>query len=1214
MNVQLDWNVIDAYFASKVHYITDHHIVSFDTFLNEKIPYILRTLNPFVIIKNENKVKYEIHVYMGGKDASKITLTEPCFVDDNKKYTLFPNTARLNNVTYASEMKVDVLIEYHTYKDGNTTEPEILQQTFTDIHIGTIPIMLQSSLCVVNALDVKKRVAVGECPYDQGGYFIIDGKEKVIVSQERVATNKLFLTHVHATDTTKSDYSHIGIIRCTSKQNSLFPKTIKLMAFNRDVLNAGRYQAIVVTIPNVKLQHIPLFILFRALGIESDDEILRYVFLDHNKANPKYLGFIRKTVHEGSIVYTQTDAIQYIARYCKYNEPNYVKHVLKTDVFPNMGTSFTMKATYLGYLVMKFVRFALGDIEGTNRDSYLCKRVDVSGVLMTNMFRDGYNELRNNIKNTIDKEYVYGNYKNMTELENAVVVAKHKIFDSQIVSAFIKKSFKGKWGVLDVEGVVQDLNRLSYIGYISHVRRVNTPMDRSLKLVTPHRSDASQWGYMCPIESPDGGNIGLLKHLATGCDISEEQDEDDMMKCLLYNGVQSLRHLYCTNLANKTKILLNNNWVGIHDDAHKLITSLRILKQNAIIHPHTSISWDIIEDEIEIFNDAGRCVRPVYIADSKSQTHIKEILSHEKTDTHKIWGLLTPDVTKKQPFDERDAETVLTNENSRKPIEYIDPTEMSRAHIAMYRSYIEDNPLNKYDYIEIHPSLILSLYTNLIPLAHHNQAPRNIFSGQQGKQAVGVYATSFNDRIDTASYILHYPQQGILTTKYSKYTHTDKLPNGENVIVAIATYTGYNQEDSLIFNKSSVERGLFNSSIYKAHIESEDSNEQEGEHIYFDNPIEMLKNGTNINVKYAKWDKIDEDGFPIENVYITEDDVYMGKVKKTVSNNPYNSTQEKTSVYTDKSTVASFIDGGMIEKVCVYNKNGNKQVKIRFRKTREPVMGDKFASRHGQKGVIGMIIPQEDMPFNKDGLVPDIIVNPHAFPSRMTIGHLIESVLTKYACVSGNLLDATVFETIDTNTYFEALAAKGFNKYGDDVLYNGFTGEQIATEIFFGPTFYYRLKHMVNDKMNFRGGNDPAKTPVTGTTRQPTHGRANKGGLRIGEMETNALISHGMGSFIKESMMERSDKYKFSLDVDAGTFAIPYKQSHYSQMDTENKHFTYLHTPYTFKLLTHEVQGMGIKTSLYVDEQEDVVDVVEEDAYFYTTTEEDESNLNVLTE
>ena len=1169
------WKLVDSFFTSKDNskYITQHHIKSFDLFIKNKIPYIIKTLNPFIIIKDG----YEINVHIGGKEGTGIYLSQPGGL-------ILPIYARLNDVTYSSELYVDIFIEYTSSDTGL-----VVMSDLKKIPIGELPIMIQSKLCNLNALNKSEMVQSGECPYDQGGYFILDGKEKTIVSQERVATNKLFLSSAQSD---QDNYIKMGLVRCTSKKNSLFPKTITMYTLS----HVDRKNAIVIDIPNVSSK-IPIFIAFKALGITSDREIIEFIFgNDLERVKNTYLSFIRKSVHEGSILYTQTDALAYIARFTKYQENNQVLHILKTDLFPNVGTSFKNKALYMGSLIFKLCRHALGELDDTNRDSYLYKRIDVSGILMTNMFRDGYNQLRNNIKNKIDKEFIYGSWKDMNEFKIIIENNVKSIFDRHIITDIARRSFKGKWGMKETEGIVQDLNRLSYMGYVSHIRRVNTPMDRSLKLVTPHRADASQWGFMCPIESPDGENIGLLKHMATFCQISEEADENEMLSCLYDVNVKPLSDIFPRSISDMTKIYLNNNLIGTHDKPEELIKTLKSYKVNGVINQMTSVSWNIVENEIELFNDAGRCVRPVIVNTPKSIQHIKSILNDKSIGDK--WVKL---INNKLEYGYNKSQIGKIRDDI--GLEFIDSTETSRSLIAMYYDDTHKYPLNNYDYIEIHPSLVLSLYSNIIPLAHHNQAPRNIFSGQQGKQAVGVYASNFNKRIDTASYLLHYSQKGLLNTKYAKYTNTDSLTSGENVIVAIATYTGYNQEDSLIINKNSLERGLFHSSIYKAFVDSEDMNEKTGDYLSFGNPLQMLKKGTDINVKYAKWNKIDENGFPIENTYIEEDDVFIGKIKTTVHSREFDEASRRVrtdeqdntkKTYTDKSEVATFTNGGMVDKVYVYTKNDKTKVKIRFRKTREPVLGDKFASRHGQKGVIGMILPQEDMPFSREGVVPDLIVNPHAFPSRMTIGHLIESVLARYSCESGNLIDGTVFETLDLDAYLNLLEKRGVNKYSDEVMYNGFTGEQIKTDIFFGPTYYFRLKHMVNDKMNYREGVDPSKAPITGTTKQPTHGRANQGGLRIGEMETNALLGHGIASFIKESMMERSDKDKFVIDVEGGDLANPHKDSPQSLIDHNHKSFTNVEIPYSFKLLSQELKSMGVKPTFHFDKKnhndEDIVE------------------------
>lgn len=1210
MNAKLDWEVINKYFCSNDKYISHHHISSYDEFLSSKLEYTVKTLNPFNILKTDesNVKKHEINVYMGGRNGNQIQISKPVTMIDKKHQPLYPNTARITNQTYASEISCDILIEYITYineSDGKVLETPLKEEKLIqNVSIGKLPVMLRSSGCLLHNKSFEQRNQLGECPYDQGGYFIVDGKEKVLVSQERIATNKLYLSNMNKSaknNEEHGEYGWIGLIRNASLENSLFLKTVTFKVYGNKKIH--KRNAIVLSIPNIKLENIPLFILFRALGVESDRDILQHIFLKNiENVDPEYISFIRKSVHEGSIVTTQIDALRYLAQFATYKEKDYVKYLLFTDLFPNMRT-MKEKALYLGYNAFKMIKFSLAELEETNRDSYMYKRVDVSGVLIGNVFRDGYNQLRNNIKDRIDREYIYGNWKDMGEFHKNILMKKNRIFDANVITQLIRTSFKGKFGVVESEGIVQDLNRLSFIGYTSHVRRVNTPMDRSLKLTTPHRTDASQWGYMCPIESPDGENIGLLKHMAVTCEITREESTNSIQEELLKMGMVSLDkfNMFCS--LDSCKIFLNNNWIGVHDDPLSVYKRLKYAKQTGDIHRHTSISWEVINNEMFVFTDAGRCVRPLYINDLKLQQKVKTMI--KKTGGLESWS------------DFFKASTTGNNNDfdlKRSPIEYLDSFESNFAMIAMNRVDLDNNPNQIYEYLEIHPSLALSLYTNVIPLAHHNQAPRNIFSGQQGKQAVGVYSSAFNHRIDTAAYILHYPQKPLLTTKYAKYINIDKLPNGENAIVAIATYTGYNMEDSVIINKNSIARGMFNTSIYKAYLDNETSIPQSGIHIKIANPVELLKDGKNIDVQYAKWNKLDKNGLPIKERYIDEDDVLMGKVKITEEREVFDETTERIRVtesdtkgpnkkYKDVSNIALKSEGGMTEQVVSYeNEDDLRTVKIKFRKTREPVLGDKFASRHGQKGVIGMILPQEDMPYTKDGIVPDLIVNPHAFPSRMTIAHLIESVLCKYACYSANYIDGTVFENLDKESYMTLLQKNGFQKHGNELMYNGYSGHQMNADIFIGPTFYYRLKHMVNDKMNYRGGSrlDPAKNPVTGTTRQPTQGRANEGGLRIGEMETNALVAHGLSDFLKESMMERSDKYRFT------TSAIEINSS---KLDRKTVH---VETPYSFNLLKHEINALSIKPEFIVNtehgfDEQSAIEHMYEDSSLPTDLSDDDN-------
>jgi DNA-directed RNA polymerase II subunit RPB2 len=1218
---KIDWNIINSYFNSSNYYFTGSQIDSYNDFILNKIPYTIQTLNPFTMLKKNNNKQliHEVNVYIGGEKGDKIYLGKPVLHYDKTTKPLYPNEARLKDLNYTTDLNVDIMIEYISYDDKGTKDvSKSSNKIIKNVNIGKIPIMLHSKLCILNNQPPEVLSEVGECRYDQGGYFIISGKEKTIISQERITTNKIFI------EKTSDPYFLLnGLIRCTSEENNLFPKTTNFGIYSDEYNQGLKTNVLVLTCPNID-KTIPIFIMFRALGIESDKEILSYILYDIDSSiNTKLLEFLRFSIIDSNYIFTQTEALKYLSNYVEYKDIDNLKNILSNDFLPNVGKNFNSKAYFLGYLINKIIKVQLNIEKVTNKDNYLFKRVDLSGFMLSNLFRDLYNKLRNNIRNEMDKQYNYGHWKSTGEIVGLINSNNLKnIFDPNIISENMIKSFKGNWGGTNdpsKEGVVQDLNRLSYLGYLSHVRRINTPIDRSVKLVEPHRLGNTQFGAMCPIESPDGGNIGLLKHFPIFTIVSYDIDPKEIIECCREHDLLYLSEVSPENVMNSVKVFVNNNWIGIHYTPNIFYKKLKLFKNCGIINQLVSISWYVQKHEIHIQTDAGRVLRPLYIV-SNTKKHKNELLLNLSSDFKDIqnnkfnWN----ELIKGKLLKELDLHSSSYNKNlihkitvddkinydklreNSCIIEYVDIEETNNALIAMNRKYLE-NKNYKYTHCEIDPSTIFSVYTNIIPFSNHNPYPRNAFGCQQGKQAIGIYATNFNNRIDTASYIIHYPQKAIVHTKYSKYTHNDELPNGENLIVAIATYTGFNQEDSIIVNKSSIERGMFNITKFKSYINEEYKSSSGSDNIKFQNPLELVKKGVQIKFKMANWDFIDNEGIPIEGSYIDEDDIILGKVstntefEENKSDEQIFSNRVKNVNYLDKSVVGSKILKGFVDKVFLYEKEKNvKKIKVRMRKTMKPELGDKMSSRHGQKGVCGMIYAQEDMPFNKDGISPDIIINPHAIPSRMTIGQLIECVLCKLGCKHAMTFDGTAFNNQSTNKLFNVLDSGKKNtdelhKYCDEILYNGFTGEQIPCHIFFGPTYYYRLKHMVSDKVNYR-----TTGPMTATTKQPTKGRANGGGLRIGEMETNAILGHGLGSFLKESMMERSDSYSYFIENEHGTVAMGDKDNLKSTYKNENTHdYSNVKTPYSLKLLLQEIEAFSIKPSIITDETHEFDEVYE---------------------
>jgi DNA-directed RNA polymerase II subunit RPB2 len=407
-----------------------------------------------------------------------------------------------------------------------------------------------------------------------------------------------------------------------------------------------------------------------------------------------------------------------------------------------------------------------------------------------------------------------------------------------------------------------------------------------------------------------------------------------------------------------------------------------------------------------------------------------------------------------------------------------------------------------------------------------------------------------------------------------------------------------NQEDSIIINRAAIDRGLFHLTYYKTVVDEEEVDKVTKVHTKFANPADISAKGRFVDgfgKRFANYSKLEENGMPKENMKIVEGDAYVGKCLITTEYEDEDSsnifkTVRKVEAYKDKSVIASKVMSGIVDKVYVHERpDGTKMSKIRFRKTRVPVLGDKCGSRMGQKGTLGMIMNPEDMPYTKDGIVPDLIINPHAIPTRMTIAHLMECVLSKLGCLEGRFYDGTPFCNHDANSAYDRLEQYGYNKHGDEVMYNGVTGEQIHSSIFIGPTFYTRMKHMVEDKYNYRSQDGT----YVGLTRQPVKSRAMGGAGRVGEMEVSSITSHGLSSFLKECMMEKSDKYDYFVDEEGHiATANPTKNLFPSPDDGSGESgevldVNHIQTPYAAKLLLQELQCMSILPRVLCDTPED---------------------------
>ena len=1240
----ISWKVIDKYFKDNPSNLVAHHLESYNDFFSNGIRRIFRENNPIRFIEREDESsstgnRNECLLYLGGKDGSKIYYGKPVIYDDHRAHYMFPNDARLRNMTYGITIHYDVDVEFKYYIGEEKKEHTI---TLPRIFLGRFPVMLQSDLCILNTMNKDVRFNMGECRNDYGGYFIIDGKEKVIISQEKFADNMLYIRTNKADDL----YSHSAEIRSVSEDTSkpIRTSSVRIVAPSPSLSN----NQIVVSVPNVK-KPVPLFILMRALGVISDKDIIQTCLLTslnneiENNKNP-YIDLFIPSVHDASKIFNQQNALEFIAELTKRGTVSGVIEILSDYFLPHIGEiNFLEKAYFVGYMANRLLKVYLKEEKPTDRDNFRFKRVELSGALIYDLFREYYLIQKRDITRKIDKEYYYhkGEYKEddtFTRKEKTQLKAKGQqqednkykdnfvglieanfkaFFKDRLVEQGFRKAFKGNWGSeahTKRIGAVQDLNRLSWNTYISHLRKINLPLDASAKVVGPRLLNSSQWGFIDPIDTPDGGNIGLHKHMSISTYITSGSSCYPIIKWLRTNTPMRIL-LECSpeQLGVNSKVFVNGIWVGAVDDPIGIVNALKLYRRNGVIPTYTSISFDYQRNEVYIYTDAGRLTRPIYYIDdekfSYDRKEVKDLLAagtltweqiisgfmkksdeNFKTKNNKLYD-------PNELYKERSSDNMLQHLNRNKSVvDYIDTSEEETALIAVN---VDDLLKNKwYTHLEIDPSLILGVMGNLIIYPEHNPVTRNSFSCGQSKQAVSVYHSNYQMRIDKMGVILNYGQTPLIKSRYLEYVNNEEQPYGVNAIVAIMCYTGYNVEDAILINESAIQRGIFRTTYYSSYETREESSKITG--LTNSKFANIEKNNVVGKKQGYDYSYLDEHGLVKENTELNEKIILIGKINSSLANK---------DVWTDDSVKTKKGQLGFVDKAFItHGEEGFNVAKVRVREERLPAIGDKMASRAGQKGTLGLIIPEEDMPFTEDGIRPDLIINPHAIPSRMTIGQIVESLFGKVCTSYGAFGDCTAFQVKGPNysTYAPLLVKAGFHSSGNQVLYNGMSGEQLAADIYMGPTYYMRLKHMVKDKINYR-----ARGPNTVLTRQPVQGRANDGGLRIGEMERDGVLAHGMSYFLNESFMVRGEKQEFFIAVCNKTGAVaiynealnlflsPYADGPIKfntnpdgtqsimNLSRFGRSFSVLRVPYAFKLLIQELQVMNVQMRIITEENVD---------------------------
>jgi DNA-directed RNA polymerase II subunit RPB2 len=1202
----ISWKIIDTYFNENPDNLVRHHLDSYNEFFSNGINRIFKENNPIRFIERQEKGdekntnQNQCLLYLGGKDGSKIYFGKPIIYDDNYTHYMYPNDARLRNMWYGVTVHYDVEVDIIYYmNDVKIIKPH----TILKVYLGRFPIMVQSNLCILKSLSREVRFNMGECRNDYGGYFIIAGKEKCIVSQEKFANNMLYVRKNKKDDI----YSYSAEVRSVSEDASKPIRTtsVKILAPS-SILENGQF---VVVVPNVR-KPIPLFILMRALGVISDKDIIRTCLLNLDENN-SFVNLFVNSVHDAHQIYNQQTALKFIASFTKRKTLIGVLEILSDYFLPHIGElKLLEKAYYIGYMVYKMLKVHEGYDMPTDRDNFRYKRIELSGSLIYDLFREYYLIQKRAITLNIENEHYYnaGKYKG-DDFPNLIELNTNAIFKERSVEAGFLKAFKGNWGSQEHTkrvGVVQDLNRLSWNTFISHLRKINLPLDPTSKVVGPRLLNSSQWGFIDPLDTPDGGNIGLHKHLAITTVISNEVSSFPLIKWLRENTSMKLL-LECSPeyMHSCSKMFVNGIWIGVVENSIEIVDNLKLLRRNGVIPIFTSVSFNNEQNEINIFSDGGRLMRPIYYIDKNGPSFDREEIK-SWTNIVSGYGKKIDDFSIKDNklyelsdlFDISSSSNVAEMLNKNKSmLDYFDTSEEETSLIATKEEDILPISNLKYTHVEIHPSLILGVMGNQIIYPEHNPIARNAFSCGQSKQAVSVYHSNYQMRIDKMGVVLNYGQTPLIKSRYMEHINKEQHPYGINAVVAIMSYTGYNVEDAILINQGSINRGMFRTtyfSMYESHEESSTTGNSQT-NSFFANVQKHQVTGSKPGVDYSL---LDDNGMIQENTALNDKIALIGKLVT----NPDNKDVYINESITPKKGQLGFVDKSFITE----GETGTKIAKVRVREERIPAIGDKMASRAGQKGTLGLIIPEENMPFTSDGIRPDLIINPHALPSRMTIGQLIESLFGKACCMYGAFGDCTAFciKGANTNLYGKMLHKMGFHSSGNQLLHNGMTGEQLQSDIFIGPTYYMRLKHMVKDKINYR-----ALGPRTSLTRQPVQGRANDGGLRIGEMERDGILGHGASYFLNESFLIRGDEYFMAVCNKTGNVAIynPSKNLFFSpgidgpvkfntnsdgSQNIENisrfgRSFSIVRIPYAMKLLMQELMVLNIQLKIITDENVD---------------------------
>ncbi len=1203
--------LVDAFFGE--FSIVGHHIESYNDFIptidnpNSRAQKIIDNLRIGFDEGGWGKIKLDpekvngqdIQIRVGrkrGEDGRIKQNSEPTIrvrkptirEASGSEHKLTPHEARLRDLYYDAELEMQFTI----IREGIEEEPQWLS-------VGRLPVMIGSKICNLNENNIDstveevlnkdiespdyieksyedKLVDLGEDPVDPQGYFIIGGTERNLMAVEDMATNRVMCE-------IKEKYGREHEVAKIFSQRHGF-RALTVMEKKKDGM-------IAVSVPSAR-GDIPLVILMKALGMDEDEEIYNSIVTDPEMASLIFANIEMcqdEDEYSPDGVYDQEDALAYLERkFATGQAEEYrrrkIESILDRSLLPHLGDkkeNRMKKAVFLGRMARAILELNMGEREADDKDHYANKRLKLAGDLMSDLFRVSVVNLLKDLKYQLER-----NFRKKGDIR-----IKSSIRPDLLSNKLQHSMATGNW-VGGRTGISQLLDRTSNMATISHLRRVKSPLSRSQPHFDARELHPTHWGRLCPNETPEGQNCGLVKTSALMVNVSKGSEPMEVRWNLHELGLKDIG----SETDATTKVYLNGDLIGLVEQPENFVEKIKEERRTGELSDQVNIKFEQKMDEVIVNCDEGRVRRPLLALEDGKLKLTAEVVEELLDDKREIKSL----------FEEGYMEWIDTEEEENLYVALFPfniPEMCENCNSAISEADIkwinmgkgEDKAKLKckdcgeimeeeikleeeHTHMEVDPLLILGASTGLVPFAEHNAAPRCSMGANMMKQALGLNASNYRYRPDTREHLLHYPQLSLIQTKTMEYVNYNKRPAGQNFIVAVMPYHGYNMEDALIMSRASIDRALARSTFFRTYT-TEERKYPGGQEDQFEIPDPDVR-GARSDQQYSK---LDTDGMINPETQVDGGEVIVGKTS------PPRFLEEDTDLMApqkrrETSETMRPREKGWVDSVMLTeSEDGSRIVKTKIRDQRIPELGDKFTSRHGQKGVIGKLVEPEDLPFTEEGVVPDLIANPHAIPSRMTVAHMLEMLGGKVASLKGRTIDGTPFSGESEEALKEALKDSGFKSNGTEILYDGKSGKMMEAEIYVGVIYYQKLHHMVAGKLHSR-----SRGPVQILTRQPTEGRSRKGGLRFGEMERNTLIGHGTAMVIKDRLLDQSDGTKEFVcgNEECGHLAILDSNGELRCPVCDEKSDVHqIQTSFAFKLLMDELRSLGVTMRLNVEDQ-----------------------------